>query len=357
MKKKSAKIGLILTLFLGLLSPLSGKELWFSVGSGVGLLPGAFSSVSLLNIDGTIGLGIHKMFSTPLRSDLEITYAGYLASKESTNWLAGIHGLQGVILLSFHGAVGKSFVLTPRAGVGIQLLFTSTAATYDDYQSGTYTDRFGTQLLVQGGLAADFLISDAWALGLEGDYRMHVETGGLHHGALIKLVLNRKITDFKRKTKTPKPAVEQNPADTPAETVPTIDLSPLQGKDNIRAFQTGNRVTIILLNSFLPYESVLTEQSRENLVLVGEVIRTISQYTAGFFGYVADVQEDEAELDSKLSLLRAVAVRDWLVSSGYIGILTTTIIEGRSSSNPIGDNSTPEGRALNRRVEIIIDID
>jgi outer membrane protein OmpA-like peptidoglycan-associated protein len=354
MKNKIVKSCLILAFLFGILSPLSGKELWFSIGSGVGLLPGAFSSVSLLNIDGTVGLGIHRMFNTPLRSDLEITYAGYLASEESADWMAGIHGLQGVFLLSFHGAVGKSFVLTPRAGIGMQFLFTSTAATYDDYQSGTYTDRFGTQLLIQGGLAADFLLSEAWALGLEGDYRMHMETDGLHHGALIKLVLNRKITDFKKRTK---PAVEQYPADTPVETVTIIDLSTLQGIDNIRAFQTGNRVTIILLNSFLPYESVLTEQSQDNLVLVGEVISGIPRYSAGFYGYVADVQEDEAELDSELSLSRAVAVREWLVSNGYVGNLMTTITEGRSSSNPIGDNSTPEGRGLNRRVEIIIDIE
>lgn len=52
-----------------------------------------------------------------------------------------------------------------------------------------------------------------------------------------------------------------------------------------------------------------------------------------------------------LSLARARTVKDYLVEVGMNGALIKT--EGRGEANPVGDNNTPEGRAKNRRVEII----
>jgi OmpA-OmpF porin, OOP family len=53
-----------------------------------------------------------------------------------------------------------------------------------------------------------------------------------------------------------------------------------------------------------------------------------------------------------LSKERALAVRDYL---GSLTTLTgvTIAAEGRGEAEPIGDNATPEGRGMNRRVEII----
>jgi outer membrane protein OmpA-like peptidoglycan-associated protein len=53
-----------------------------------------------------------------------------------------------------------------------------------------------------------------------------------------------------------------------------------------------------------------------------------------------------------LSLNRATAVRDYLVSRGVDGEKITAT--GMSSSRPLTDNLTPENRANNRRVEIIV---
>jgi outer membrane protein OmpA-like peptidoglycan-associated protein len=52
----------------------------------------------------------------------------------------------------------------------------------------------------------------------------------------------------------------------------------------------------------------------------------------------------------KLSLDRAEAVKSYLVKKGVSALRIRT--KGLGTQNPVGDNSTPEGRAKNRRVEI-----
>ena len=57
-----------------------------------------------------------------------------------------------------------------------------------------------------------------------------------------------------------------------------------------------------------------------------------------------------AEHNSKLSQQRAEVVRDYLVS---VGVDSKTLeAVGAADANPIADNSTKEGQAKNRRVEI-----
>lgn len=57
-------------------------------------------------------------------------------------------------------------------------------------------------------------------------------------------------------------------------------------------------------------------------------------------------------INNPLSLNRAAAVRDYLVSQGVDA--RRIRIEGLGSRYPIADNSTPDGRARNRRVEIYV---
>ena len=52
----------------------------------------------------------------------------------------------------------------------------------------------------------------------------------------------------------------------------------------------------------------------------------------------------------RLSLARAEAVRAYLVSKGFERRRIN--VEGRGKSQPVADNSTAEGRAKNRRVDI-----
>jgi outer membrane protein OmpA-like peptidoglycan-associated protein len=54
-----------------------------------------------------------------------------------------------------------------------------------------------------------------------------------------------------------------------------------------------------------------------------------------------------------LSTRRAEAVRDYLSSHGVAADRIRA--EGLGFSRPLGDNKTAEGRANNRRVEIVVD--
>jgi len=60
--------------------------------------------------------------------------------------------------------------------------------------------------------------------------------------------------------------------------------------------------------------------------------------------------EGSAEHNMSLSLDRANAVKAYLVNAGVNGANLTA--KGYGESKPIADNTTEEGRALNRRVEI-----
>jgi OOP family OmpA-OmpF porin len=59
-----------------------------------------------------------------------------------------------------------------------------------------------------------------------------------------------------------------------------------------------------------------------------------------------------ADYNMALSLERAQSVRDYLVSKGLEP--SKVVITGMGQTDPIADNSTPEGRAENRRVEVLL---
>lgn len=57
-------------------------------------------------------------------------------------------------------------------------------------------------------------------------------------------------------------------------------------------------------------------------------------------------------INNPLSVNRAAATRDYLVSRGVAG--NRIAIDGRGSREPIADNATASGKARNRRVEIFV---
>jgi outer membrane protein OmpA-like peptidoglycan-associated protein len=65
-------------------------------------------------------------------------------------------------------------------------------------------------------------------------------------------------------------------------------------------------------------------------------------------GYTDNVGSEDGNI--KMSQMRAESVLNYFVSRGIPKVRFEVL--GKGSSDPIDDNSTPEGRAKNRRVEI-----
>ena len=65
-------------------------------------------------------------------------------------------------------------------------------------------------------------------------------------------------------------------------------------------------------------------------------------------GYTDD--RGGAKANERLSLARADSVRNYFVSQGISPSRISAV--GRGEANPVADNSTRDGRAKNRRIEI-----
>ena len=74
---------------------------------------------------------------------------------------------------------------------------------------------------------------------------------------------------------------------------------------------------------------------------------------AAVIGYSDNSGTDAA--NQKLSAQRADAVKSYLVTRHGIDPARITT-EGRGSADPVGDNSTPEGRRQNRRAVVILKV-
>ena len=74
---------------------------------------------------------------------------------------------------------------------------------------------------------------------------------------------------------------------------------------------------------------------------------------AAVIGYSDNSGSDSA--NQTLSAQRADAVKNYLVTRHGIDPARITT-EGRGSADPVGDNSTPEGRRQNRRAVVILKV-
>ncbi|MGH7439135.1 MAG: OmpA family protein, partial [Polyangiaceae bacterium] len=95
----------------------------------------------------------------------------------------------------------------------------------------------------------------------------------------------------------------------------------------------------------------LLPDARNKLAQVASVLaQNDSQSQIVVRGFTDSIGSDST--NQELSQRRADVVRDFLASHGLPDDHLTA--EGRGKSDPIADNATPEGRANNRRVEIVV---
>jgi len=118
----------------------------------------------------------------------------------------------------------------------------------------------------------------------------------------------------------------------------------------VRATNAG--VTISLSNiQFLANSADLAPSEKKKLEGIGQILKNIPTRTILIAGHTALAGTREDRL--KTSVERAQAVGSYLISLG-VRKPDEIYVEGFGSDRPIADNSTPQGMALNRRVEITI---
>jgi outer membrane protein OmpA-like peptidoglycan-associated protein len=101
---------------------------------------------------------------------------------------------------------------------------------------------------------------------------------------------------------------------------------------------------------FASNQSTLLPEARTRLDQVAEVLLTTRERSLVVEGHTDSQGKDAFNMD--LSQRRADAVRNYLVQRGYQADLIQA--HGIGEGSPVADNGTAEGRANNRRVEIVI---
>ncbi|MEX0281639.1 MAG: OmpA family protein [Arenibacterium sp.] len=130
------------------------------------------------------------------------------------------------------------------------------------------------------------------------------------------------------------------------------DLRASLGNDRVTITNTGDRLIVTLPQDIL----FATDSFSVNSALMGDlaaVSRSLQAYpnsTVQVIGHTDNT--GDAAYNQGLSERRASAVANVLISSGTPS--TRIVPIGRGEDAPLASNLSPEGRAQNRRVEIII---
>jgi outer membrane protein OmpA-like peptidoglycan-associated protein len=124
------------------------------------------------------------------------------------------------------------------------------------------------------------------------------------------------------------------------------------GVTDTSARVTDEGITISLNNiQFMANSAELPEPEKRKLPEIAQILETISLRRILITGHTALAGTVEDRILT--SLQRAQAVASYLVSLGARNA-DEIFVQGFGSERPVADNSTPQGMALNRRVEITI---
>lgn len=135
------------------------------------------------------------------------------------------------------------------------------------------------------------------------------------------------------------------------------NVKSVEGATAIVADPSGFGFTVALSGDYL-FEfdkDSLTEKAREALVSVLTLYKDYGGTEIAIAGHTDSKGSNDYNLD--LSKRRAASVKNWFEQQGVAGSLLTTT--GHGESQPVAPNSKngkdfPEGRALNRRVDITV---
>jgi outer membrane protein OmpA-like peptidoglycan-associated protein len=116
------------------------------------------------------------------------------------------------------------------------------------------------------------------------------------------------------------------------------------------------RGTVITLSGNVLFASgqyAILPAAQDGLNKVADALKNMAEHTFIVEGHTDNVGKDSVNLE--LSRRRAEAVRDYLIVRGVSADMIKAI--GKGPAVPVADNKNAEGRAMNRRVEIIVEPD
>jgi outer membrane protein OmpA-like peptidoglycan-associated protein len=114
------------------------------------------------------------------------------------------------------------------------------------------------------------------------------------------------------------------------------------------------RGTVITLSGsvfFASNKSVLLPAAQSQLNQVADALMVTKERKLTVEGHTDS--QGESDYNQELSRQRADAVRSYIIARGYPGTLIHA--QGMGEDKPVADNASAEGRANNRRVEIIVE--
>ena len=124
---------------------------------------------------------------------------------------------------------------------------------------------------------------------------------------------------------------------------PDVDVRPVT-VDGRSAINVSLRNVHFAVNS--------ADLSYEDMQKLDKVIETIRDQDVDVLIVGHTDSTGPADYNMELSLARAESVKNYMIHKGIPAWRITT--RGKGETEPVADNSTPEGRAMNRRVEIYL---
>ena len=123
------------------------------------------------------------------------------------------------------------------------------------------------------------------------------------------------------------------------------------GLANVTAQKSGKKGTINLYGiHFATNKTIPKPDSKATLDALLSVLKSDKKLKIIIVGHTDS--DGTEEFNQKLSEKRAESVRSWLTKHGISG--SRMKYKGMGESSPVASNKTKEGKALNRRVEIIL---
>jgi outer membrane protein OmpA-like peptidoglycan-associated protein len=119
----------------------------------------------------------------------------------------------------------------------------------------------------------------------------------------------------------------------------------LQTRDSARGLIVNMSDVLFDLN-----QSTLKPGAKVRLAKVAGIIQAYPDLRLQIEGYTDST--GSMELNQQLSDRRAAAVRDFLVSQGVS--INNVTAQGFGPSNPVASNASPQGRQMNRRVDLVV---